>query len=130
MDEITDETSRSAMVVMSRRAELGLDPESRRWADELQSPAAERDGVLARLHGLLLHVARHEAARRNGWLRLSGPDRDDLARQAAAHAMRAIAVQHDGFRGDSRFRTWACKFVVFGVSATAGRRFRQTRPIS
>jgi hypothetical protein len=72
----------------------------------LRSAASERDAVLARLHGLLLDVARHEAGRRNGWLRLSGPDRDDLARQAAADALRAITVQLDGFRGQSRFRTW------------------------
>jgi RNA polymerase sigma-70 factor, ECF subfamily len=113
-----------------RRAELGLDPESREWMDGLQSPAAQRYAVLARLHGLLLHVARQEAVRRNGWLRLSGPDLDDLARQAAADALTAIAVQLDGFRGQSRFSNWACKFVMFGVSAAAGRRFWQTRTIS
>jgi RNA polymerase sigma-70 factor (ECF subfamily) len=96
----------------------------------LQSPAAQRRAVLARLHGLLLHVARHEAARRNGWLRLSGPDLDDLARQAAADALTAITVQLDGFRGPSRFRNWACKFVMSSVSAAAGRRFWQTRTIS
>ena len=61
--------------------EHGPDPESREWLDGLRSPPAERHAVLARLHGLLLHAARHEAARRNGWLRLSGPDLDHLARQ-------------------------------------------------
>jgi RNA polymerase sigma-70 factor (ECF subfamily) len=120
----------SRVTVMSRRAEPGLDPESRGWMGGLQSPAAERDAVLARLHGLLLHVARYEAGRRNGWLRLSGPDRDDLARQAAADALDAITAQLDGFRGQSRFRTWASKFAVFGVSATAGRRFWQARTLS
>ena len=70
------------------RAEPGLVPESRGWMSGLRSAASERDAVLARLHGLLLDVARHEAGRRNGWLRLSGPDRDDLARQAAADALR------------------------------------------
>ena len=111
-------------------AELGLDPESRGWMDGLRSPAAERNAVLARLHGLLLHVARCETGRRNGWLCLSGPDRDDLARQAAADALRAITVQLDGFCGQSRFWNWACKFVVFGVSAAAGRRFWQARTAS
>jgi RNA polymerase sigma-70 factor, ECF subfamily len=115
---------------MGGRAELGLDPESREWMDGLQSPAAERPAVLARLHGLLLHVARHEAGRRNGWLRLSGPDLDDLARHAAADALTAITVQLDGFRGQSRFRNWACKFVMVDVSAAAGRRFWQTRTLS
>jgi RNA polymerase sigma-70 factor, ECF subfamily len=98
--------------------------------DELHSPAAERDAVLARLHGLLLHVARNEAGRRNGWPRLSGPDCDDLARQAAADALKAVTAQLDGFRGQSRFRNWASKFVIFGVSAAVGRRFWQTRTMS
>jgi RNA polymerase sigma-70 factor (ECF subfamily) len=95
--------------------------------DGLKPSAAERGAVFARLHGQLLHVARREAGRRNGWLRLSGPDRDDLAREAAAGALTAITAQLGGFRGQSRFSTWACKFVVFGVSATAGRRFSQAR---
>ena len=98
--------------------------------DGLRSAASERDGVLARLHGLLLHLACQEAARRIGWLRLSGPDRDDLARRAAADALEAITTQLDGFRGQSRFRTWASKFAMSGVSAAAGRRFWQTRTMS
>ena len=112
---------------MSRQAEPGPDPESREWMDGLQSAASERDAVLARLHGLLLDVACQEAARRIGWLRLSDPDRDDLARQVAADALTAITTQLDGFRGQSRFRTWASKFVMSGVSATAGRRSWLTR---
>jgi RNA polymerase sigma-70 factor (ECF subfamily) len=96
----------------------------------LRSAAAERDAVLARLHGLLLHLARQEAARRIGWLRLSGPDCDDLARQAAADALEAITAQLGGFRGQSMFRTWASKFAMSGVSAAAGRRFWQTRTMS
>ncbi len=98
--------------------------------DGLQSAAAERDAALARLHRLLLHAARREAGRRNGWLRFSDPDLDDLARQAAAEALTAITAQLDGFRGQSRFRTWACKFAMFGVSAVAGRRFWQARAMS
>jgi RNA polymerase sigma-70 factor (ECF subfamily) len=96
----------------------------------LRSAASEREAVLARLHGLLLHLARQEAARRIGWLRLSGPDCDDLARQAAADALEAITAQLGGFRGQSMFRTWASKFAMSGVSAAAGRRFWQTRTMS
>jgi RNA polymerase sigma-70 factor, ECF subfamily len=115
---------------MSRQAEPGLDPESREWMDGLRSAASERDALLARLHGLLLHVACQEAARRVGWLRLSGPDCGDLARQAAADALEAITAQLGGFRGQSRFRPWASKFAMSGVSAAAGRRFWQTRTTS
>ena len=109
-------------------AELGLDPESRGWMDGLRSPAAERNAVLARLHGLLLHVARCETGRRNGWLCLSGPDRDDLARQAAADALRAITVQLDGFCGQSRFWNWptsswclACRRRLAAASGRPGQ---------
>jgi hypothetical protein len=93
--------------------------------DGLRSAAAGRDAVLARLHGLLLHAARQEAGRRNRWLRLNGPDRDDLARQAAADALTAITAQLDGFRGQSMFRTWASKFAMAGcrrrLAAASGR---------
>ena len=114
---------------MARQAEPGLDPESPGWMDGLRSAAAERDAVLARLHGLLLPVARQEAGRRNRWLRLSGPDLDQLARQAAADALTAITAQLDGFRGQSMFRTWASKFAMSEVSAAAGRRFWQARTV-
>jgi RNA polymerase sigma-70 factor, ECF subfamily len=119
----------SRVTVMSRQAEPGLDPESRGWVDGLRPAAAERDAVLARLHGLLLRVARQEAGRRNGWLRLSGPDSDDLARQAASDALTAVTVQLHGFHGQSTFSSWASKFAVFGVAAAAGRQFWQTRTL-
>jgi RNA polymerase sigma-70 factor (ECF subfamily) len=67
-------------------------------------------------------VERREAGRRNRWLRLSGRDLDDLARQAAADALEAITVRLDAFRGQSTFSSWACKFAVSGVAAAAGRR--------
>jgi RNA polymerase sigma-70 factor, ECF subfamily len=98
--------------------------------DGLHSPVGERSVVPARLHGLLLKVARHEAGRRNGWLRLSGPDHDDLARQAAAGALRAITAQLGGFQGQSRFVSWAAKFVVFSVSAATGRRSWEAGAVS
>ena len=106
MDQITDRR----VTVMSKRAEPGLDPESREWMDGLRCAAAERDAILAQLYGLLLHAARHEAGRRNDWLRLNAPDLDGVARQVAADALTAITAQLDAFCGQSRFRTWASKF--------------------
>ena len=88
-----------------------------------------RRGDLARLPGLLLQVARREAGRTNRWLRLSGRDLDDLARQAAADALEGITVRLDAFRGQSAFSSWACKFAVSGVAA-AGRRIWPTRALS
>ena len=66
----------------------------------LRNPLA-LGAALAWLPGLLLHVARREAGRRNRWLRLSGRDLDGLARQAAAGALEAITVRLDTFRGQS-----------------------------
>jgi hypothetical protein len=75
---------------------------------------------VARLHEALLRVARAELARRAGQLRISGPELDDLAFQAAADAVVAKVGQ---FRGESRFTTWAYRFVILEVSAKVGRHF-------
>jgi RNA polymerase sigma-70 factor (ECF subfamily) len=80
------------------------------------------------LHALLLRVARAEAHRRSGRLGISGPELDDLAHQAAADAVVAIIAKIGEFRGESRFTTWAYKFVVFELSSKIGRHFwRQPR---
>jgi RNA polymerase sigma-70 factor (ECF subfamily) len=50
---------------------------------------------------------------------------DDLAYQAAADALMAITGKLGEFRGESRFTTWAYKFVIFEVSAKVGRHFWQ-----
>jgi RNA polymerase sigma-70 factor (ECF subfamily) len=64
-----------------------------------------------------------EVHRRGPQLRISGPELDDLAYQAAADALVAITGKIDQFRGESRFTTWACKFVILNVSAKIGRHF-------
>ena len=43
--------------------------------------------------------------------------------QAAADALLAIDLKLGQFRGESRFTTWAYKFVIFEVSAKIGRHF-------
>jgi RNA polymerase sigma-70 factor (ECF subfamily) len=50
---------------------------------------------------------------------------DDLAYQAAADALMAITGKLGEFRGESRFTTWAYKFVILEVSAKVGRHFWQ-----
>ena len=47
----------------------------------------------------------------------------DLACQAAADALLAITGKLGQFRGESRFTTWAYKFVVLEVSSKIGRHF-------
>ena len=102
-----------------------LDEESRRWMDGLGGTGSARDEALARLHELLLRVARFELGRRRGQHPVTGPEMDDLAHQAADDALIAIVAKLPGFRGESRFTTWAYKFVVLEVSSKLGRHFWQ-----
>jgi RNA polymerase sigma-70 factor, ECF subfamily len=101
----------------------GLDAESAEWLRGLAGVGARREAALARLHERLLRIARGEVARRGPRLAISGPELDDLAYQAAADALVAILGKLGQFRGESRFTTWAYKFVIFEVSAKIGRHF-------
>ena len=101
----------------------GLDAESADWPRALASTGPRREEALARLHRLLVRIARGEVARRGPRLQLTGPELDDLAYQAAADALVAITSKLGQFRGESRFTTWAYKFVMFEVSAKIGRHF-------
>jgi len=105
--------------------ERGLDADSAQWLRALQASAPDRDLALARLHALLLRVARSELRRREGRHPITGPDLDDLAHQAADDALVAVTAKLGQFRGESRFTTWAYKFAVLEVSAKLGRHFWQ-----
>jgi RNA polymerase sigma-70 factor (ECF subfamily) len=72
---------------------------------------------------MLVRVAHGEVRRRGPRLRITGPELEDLAYQAAADALLAVTGKLGQFRGESRFTTWACKFVIFEVSAKIGRHF-------
>jgi RNA polymerase sigma-70 factor (ECF subfamily) len=100
-----------------------LDADSAQWLRSLGGTDAERDAALVRLHDLLLRIAHSEVRRRSGHLRMAGPELDDVAYQAAADAMVAITAKIEQFRGESRFTTWAYKFVIFEVSTKIGRHF-------
>jgi RNA polymerase sigma-70 factor, ECF subfamily len=100
-----------------------VDDESAGWLRALSEAGSRREAALARLHEMLLRIARSEAARRAPRLRIAGPELDDLAHQAAADALVAITGKIDQFRGESRFTTWAYKFVIFEVSTKIGRHF-------
>jgi RNA polymerase sigma-70 factor (ECF subfamily) len=101
----------------------GLDTESAEWVEALAGAGPRREAALTRLHERLLRIARSEAARRGPRLAIAGPELDDLAHQAAADALLAIIAKIGQFRGESRFTTWAYKFVIFEVSAKIGRHF-------
>ena len=104
-------------------AAAGLDPESAEWLRALGDAGPQREAALTRLHELLVRIARGEVARHGLRLRITGPELEDLAYQAAADALLAITGKIGQFRGESRFTTWACKFVIFEVSAKIGRHF-------
>ncbi len=95
------------------------------WVGGLGANGAAYDETVARLHDLLLRVARAEVHRRRAQLPMAGPELDDLAHQAAADAVVAVVRKVGEFRGESRFTTWACKFAIFEVSTKLGRHFGQ-----
>jgi RNA polymerase sigma-70 factor (ECF subfamily) len=96
--------------------------ESATLLQDLLRPGVVRDAAIAKLHTLLLRVARAEAGRRRSRL----PDRvveevDDLCFQAANDAVMTILEKLAEFRGAARFTTWACKFVIFEISTRLRR---------
>src|ERR1700745_3092389 len=90
-----------------------LDPESAEWIQALGGTGCLREAAMGRLHELLVRIARGEVARRGPRLGITGPELEDLAYQAAADALLAITSKLGQFRGESRFTTWAYKFVIF-----------------
>ncbi|WP_228430722.1 RNA polymerase sigma factor [Baekduia soli] len=82
------------------------------------------------LHALLLRAARFELGRRASALaQVRGEDREDLALQAADDAFVAIMGKLDGFRGESRFSTWAYKFALYEAAVRVRRRAWQHREV-
>jgi RNA polymerase sigma-70 factor (ECF subfamily) len=104
--------------------------ESESWLRRLRGDGPEREAAIAELHLLLLRAARFELARRQATLpHLAGADREDLAQQSADDALLAVLGKLDGFRGESRFTTWAYKFALLEAGAKARRRAWQGREI-
>ena len=82
-----------------------LGPDSAAWLADLAGTGPQQEAALARLHAMLVRIARREAARRAPRLQLAGPELDDLADQAAADALLAITGKLGQFQGGSRFRS-------------------------
>ena len=104
-------------------AGAGLDPASAEWISTLGAPGRNRDAAVQRLHERLLGIARAELHRRGPRSGVGGPELDDLAHQAAADAVVAVVAKLDQFRGESRFTTWAYRFVIFEVSNKLARHY-------
>jgi RNA polymerase sigma-70 factor (ECF subfamily) len=107
-----------------------LDAESASWLTALRGEGPSRDAAIARLHVVLLGAARFEVARRRRAAgRWDGDDLDDLALQSADDALVAVLAKLDGFRGQSRFTTWAYKFALLEASVKMRRRPWQGREL-
>ncbi|KOV97937.1 RNA polymerase sigma 70 [Streptomyces sp. NRRL WC-3723] len=101
-----------------------MDPESAAWVDALEdSDGPEYEQACARLHTLLVRIAMDDVFRRGPRYRITGPELNDLAHQAAADALMRITHKIHDFRGEARFTTWAFRFVMLEVSSKLGRHF-------
>ncbi|MGW5658559.1 RNA polymerase sigma factor [Streptomyces sp. NPDC003758] len=89
--------------------------------EEGRGPQFEQ--ACTRLHEMLVRIAMDEVFRRGPRYRITGPELNDLAHQAAADALMRITRKIREFRGDARFTTWAFRFVVLEVSSKLGRHF-------
>ncbi|WIX83658.1 sigma-70 family RNA polymerase sigma factor [Amycolatopsis carbonis] len=107
-----------------------FDPASAVWVRELSPGSPAFEDACRRLHAMLIKIARREAARRSPVLRLTGPELEDLAHQAAADALMRITRKIGEFRGDAQFKTWAFKFVILEVSTKVGRHFWRDHRVS
>jgi RNA polymerase sigma-70 factor (ECF subfamily) len=123
-------TQRPAAEVTSSdtRLPLDLDAISARFVRDLSGSGRDHDAAVAKLHVLLIRVARGESRRCSNRWGITGPELEDLAHQAAADALLAILAKVGQFRGESRFTTWAYRFVVLEVSMKLGRHYWRTHP--
>jgi RNA polymerase sigma-70 factor, ECF subfamily len=107
-----------------------MDTDSSAWVSALSGSGPAHHTALARLHELLLKVGFLETRRRGPAHRIAGPELDDIAHQAADDAMVSLLGKLDTFRGESRFTTWAYRFVVLEVSSKLGRHFSRHESVT
>ena len=120
-----------AVVECAEAAEQQLDAESADWLRRLSARgSARRQEAGGELHARLLRIALAEVSRRSGSTPVTGPESTDVAHQAADDAMLAILAKLAGFRGESRFMTWAYRFVILEVSSKLGRHYWRSPPVT
>ena len=117
-------------VERARASAVDLDEESSAWLDRLGAGGGARQAAERDLHARLVRIALAEVRRRSASTAMTGPELTDIAHQAAADAMVAILAKIDGFRGDSRFITWAYRFVILEVSSKLGRHYWRNPPVA
>lgn len=94
-----------------------LGAEDRQWVNGLAGRGVDHERTCRDLHAILLRAAKFEVGQRRTAHQLGGADLDDIACQAASDALLLIIRKAGEFRGDSRFTTWATRFVRFEVRA-------------
>jgi RNA polymerase sigma-70 factor (ECF subfamily) len=114
----------------ARPAERELDAESADWVLRLSAGDRLRREAEVELHARLLRIALAEVSRRSARTPVSGPELTDVAHQAADDAMLAILAKLASFRGESRFMTWAYRFVMLEVSSKLGRHYWRDPPVA
>jgi RNA polymerase sigma-70 factor (ECF subfamily) len=106
-----------------------LDEDSSAWLRRLGAGSGERQAAERDLHARLVRIALAEVRRRSASTPVAGPELDDVAHQAASDAMLAILAKLGDFRGESRFMTWAYRFVILEVSSKLGRHYWRNPPV-
>jgi RNA polymerase sigma-70 factor, ECF subfamily len=107
-----------------------LDEESSVWLRRLGAVGGERQAAERELHARLVRIALAEVRRRSASTPVTGPELEDVAHQAAGDAMLAILAKLDDFRGESRFMTWAYRFVILEVSGKLARHYWRNPPVA
>src|ERR1700753_956661 len=107
-----------------------LDEESSAWLQRLGATGRGRDEAERELHARLVRIAQTEVRRRSDGTPVAGPELTDVAHQAADDAMLAILAKLADFRGESRFITWAYRFVILEVSSKLGRHYWRNPPVA
>ena len=111
--------------------ERELDAESADWLRRLSAgTGALRQQAERELHARLVRIALAEVSRRSASTPVTGPELTDVAHQAADDAMLAILAKLADFRGESRFITWAYRFVILEVSSKLGRHYWRNPPVT
>ena len=104
---------------MCQADDRGPDEESAAWLRRLGAAGAERRAAERELHARLVRIALAEVRRRAAGTPVAGRELDDVAHQAADDAMLAILAKLADFRGESRFITWAYRFVILASDDAA-----------
>jgi RNA polymerase sigma-70 factor (ECF subfamily) len=117
-------------VELAGPTERELDAESADWLRRLSAGAGGlRQQAERELHARLVRIALAEVNRRSATTPVTGPELTDVAHQAADDAMLAILAKLADFRGESRFITWAYRFVILEVSSKLGRHYWRNPPV-